>query len=53
VAGPPVEISLWRANVHDLVAECAEQWGLRLGEPYVPGVVEAHLETVRWLLEDA
>jgi streptomycin 6-kinase len=37
VAGPPVEISHWRATVHDLVAECAEEWGLRLGEPYVPG----------------
>jgi streptomycin 6-kinase len=39
VAGPPVEISLWRANVHELVAECAEQWALRIEEPYVPGVV--------------
>jgi streptomycin 6-kinase len=37
VAGPPVEISYWRANVHKLVAECVEQWALRVGEPYVPG----------------
>jgi streptomycin 6-kinase len=37
VAGPPVEISHWRATVHDLVAECAEEWGLELGEAYEPG----------------
>jgi streptomycin 6-kinase len=37
VAGPPVEISHWRATVHDLVAQCVEEWGLRLGEPYEPG----------------
>ena len=37
MAGPPVEISHWRATVHDLAAECAEEWGLRLGEPYQPG----------------
>jgi streptomycin 6-kinase len=29
----------WRATAPTLVAECVEQWGLRLGEPYVPGVV--------------
>jgi streptomycin 6-kinase len=29
----------WRATAPALVAECAEQWGLRLGDPYVPGVV--------------
>jgi streptomycin 6-kinase len=39
VAGPPVEISLWRSTVHDLVAECADRWRLRIGEPYEPGVV--------------
>jgi streptomycin 6-kinase len=39
VAGPPVEISLWRANVHELAAQCADQWALRTGEPYMPGVV--------------
>jgi streptomycin 6-kinase len=39
VAGPPVEIQHWRANVQKLVAECAEQWSLRVGEPYAPGVV--------------
>jgi streptomycin 6-kinase len=39
VAGPPVEISHWRATVLDLVAECAEEWGLRVAEPYAPGVV--------------
>jgi streptomycin 6-kinase len=47
VAGPPVEISHWRASVHDLVAECAEEWGLQLGEAYEPGaaghVVRAEL----------
>ena len=37
MAGPPLEISHWRATVHDLAAECAEEWGLRIGEPYVPG----------------
>jgi streptomycin 6-kinase len=37
VAGSPVAISDWRATVHDLVAECAEGWGLRLGQPYEPG----------------
>jgi streptomycin 6-kinase len=29
----------WRTTASDLVAECAEEWGLRLGEPYTPGVV--------------
>jgi streptomycin 6-kinase len=29
----------WRATAPELVAECAEEWGLRLGEPYTPGVV--------------
>jgi streptomycin 6-kinase len=29
----------WRATAPDLAAECAEEWGLRLGEPYTPGVV--------------
>jgi streptomycin 6-kinase len=29
----------WRATASDLVAECAEKWGLLLGEPYKPGVV--------------
>jgi streptomycin 6-kinase len=29
----------WRATAPALVAECAEEWGLRLGEPYTPGVV--------------
>ena len=28
----------WRAVAPELVAQCAEQWGLRLGQPYVPGV---------------
>src|SRR6185295_7676347 len=37
VAGPPLEISDWRATVHDLAAECAEEWGLRIGGPYLPG----------------
>ena len=29
----------WRANAAELVAECAEEWGLRVGKPYTPGVV--------------
>jgi streptomycin 6-kinase len=29
----------WRATAPDLVAECAEEWALRLGDPYTPGVV--------------
>jgi streptomycin 6-kinase len=29
----------WRATAPELVAECAEVWGLRVGEPYTPGVV--------------
>ena len=39
MAGAPLDISLWRANVHELIEECAEQWGLRLGEAYVAGAV--------------
>ena len=37
MAGAPVEISHWRASVHDLVADCAEKWRLRLGAAYEPG----------------
>jgi streptomycin 6-kinase len=37
LAGPPVDISIWRATVHQLVAECAEKWGLRIGDAYAPG----------------
>jgi len=29
----------WRASAVELVAECAEKWGLRVGKPYTPGVV--------------
>src|SRR3954471_24541075 len=35
--GPTLEIGAWRANVPELVAECREQWGLRLGQAYAPG----------------
>ena len=28
---------VWLARVPDLVNECVDQWGLRLGEPYVAG----------------
>lgn len=28
---------VWLERVPDLVAECVEEWGLRLGEPYEPG----------------
>ncbi len=38
MAGPPVAIAEWRANVSGLVAICRKQWGLRIGEPYEPGV---------------
>jgi len=39
VAGNPlVEIARWRASVPELVTDCCKEWGLRLGEPYVPGV---------------
>jgi len=31
-------MSAWRANVSELVTVCCEQWGLRPGEEYVPGV---------------
>ena len=29
--------SVWLEHVPDLVAECVEEWGLRLGEPYEAG----------------
>jgi streptomycin 6-kinase len=29
----------WRATAPALVADCAGEWGLRLGDPYTPGVV--------------
>ena len=28
---------VWLERVPDLVADCVEEWGLRLGEPYAPG----------------
>ncbi len=28
---------LWRERVPDLLQECADDWNLRLGDPYVPG----------------
>jgi streptomycin 6-kinase len=38
VDSPHAEIARWRANVADLVTDCCKEWGLHLGEPYVPGV---------------
>lgn len=38
MAGPPVELADWRASVSDVVTACCGRWGLRPGEPYVPGV---------------
>ena len=36
---PPIGLTLaeWRAGAPELAEEVAEEWGLRLGEPYVPG----------------
>jgi streptomycin 6-kinase len=31
------QIAEWRASVSELVADCRDRWGLRIGEPYVPG----------------
>ena len=31
------QIADWRKNVSELVADCRDRWGLRIGEPYVPG----------------
>jgi streptomycin 6-kinase len=42
------QIADWRKNVSELVADCRDRWGLRIGEPYVPGacghVVRVELE---------
>jgi streptomycin 6-kinase len=38
VADAGLTLTGWRATAHDLVAECAAEWGLRLGDPYTPGV---------------
>jgi streptomycin 6-kinase len=42
------QIAEWRASVPELVADCRDRWGLRIGEPYVPGacghVVRVELE---------
>jgi streptomycin 6-kinase len=37
VADPSLTHDLWLERVPDLVAECVEEWGLSLGEPYVAG----------------
>jgi streptomycin 6-kinase len=37
VADASLTHGVWRESIPDLVAECAEDWGLRLGEPYEPG----------------
>jgi len=45
------QIADWRKNVSELVADCRDRWGLRIGEPYVPGacghVVRVELEDGR------
>ena len=39
MADPGLTPADWRTIAPDLVVECAEGWGLRLREPYTPGVV--------------
>jgi streptomycin 6-kinase len=36
--GALVGLAAWRANVSDLVTVCCEEWELRLGPAYAPGV---------------
>jgi streptomycin 6-kinase len=38
VADAGLTLADWRAGAPRLAEEVAEEWGLRLGEPYVPGV---------------
>jgi streptomycin 6-kinase len=38
VADASLTHGVWLERVPELVTECAEQWGLRLDEPYQPGV---------------
>jgi streptomycin 6-kinase len=37
VADASLTHGVWLESVPDLVAQCVEEWGLRLGEPYVAG----------------
>jgi streptomycin 6-kinase len=37
VADASLTHGVWLERVPDLVAECVEEWGLQLGEPYAPG----------------
>jgi streptomycin 6-kinase len=37
VADASLTHDVWLERVPDLVAECVEEWGLQLGEPYEPG----------------
>jgi streptomycin 6-kinase len=37
VADASLTHGVWLERVPDLVARCAEEWGLQLGEPYEPG----------------
>jgi streptomycin 6-kinase len=37
VADTGLKHGVWLERVPDLVSECVEEWGLRLGEPYVAG----------------
>jgi streptomycin 6-kinase len=39
VADASLTHGAWLERVPDLVAECVDRWGLRLGEPYEPGAV--------------
>jgi streptomycin 6-kinase len=38
LADPGLTLAEWRAGAPELAAEIAEDWGLRLGEEYAPGV---------------
>jgi streptomycin 6-kinase len=43
VADASLTYGVWLERVPDLVAECVEEWGLQLGEPYVGGAAgDAH-----------
>ena len=37
MAGASLTQSVWLERVPNLLAQCVEEWGLRLGEPYEPG----------------
>jgi streptomycin 6-kinase len=45
VADPSLTQGVWLERVPDLVAQCVEEWGLQLGDPYVGGAA-GHLHRV-------